>query len=147
MPVRSDYTYSSSNGNLLASVTEFDQPSEQVGLQLRPFSSTLPGEIAFDYWGPASVEKVKLTQVSDGRQSFDLNWPLIVSVEKSDDVYFASNQDFNLHEIGRTKEEALEEFQRAFLHLWRHFKNRPRTQFVGFGRRLKALFDEITAEG
>ncbi len=106
------------------------------------FSSTNPDGIDNNYYA-VIVEKIKMDRVTDGRTVLELHWPITVQIEKINDIYLASNMDFNIHEMADSREEVLRQFQISFIHFWYYYRSIDNAQLTGFGKRLKALFENI----
>ena len=139
--------YSTSNEFSIGFMTGVAYTANRIGSISSHFTSIHPGKILNDfYYEGANQENVRLTRITNGTAELELNWPLTVSVEREGNIYIASNIDFNIHEIGESKEEVIKEFQTTFIHFWNYYKGMDNNQLTGFAKRLKALFNGIVRE-
>lgn len=136
--------YSASNEFAIGFIAGATYTANAIGAISSHFTSIHPGKILYDdYYEVTDREDVRLTRITNGTIELELNWPLTVNIEREGNIYLASNIDFNIHEIGESKDEVIQEFQASFIHFWDYYKDIDDNQLIGFAKRLKALFSGI----
>ena len=114
------------------------------------FSSSQPSEDISIYGTSTKQEKLTLEKLTLEKLTLDdlllkLNWPVTIILEQDDEYFIASNEDLNIHGIGSSRQEALTDFKRSFIHFWKYYKDIKEDDVIGYAKRLKVLFNEIVS--
>jgi len=106
----------------------------------RSFTSS-PNILPYAY----SDEPRRETMETERILNIDLNRPITIEIEKNGSVFTASNNDFNIHEIGLSREEVLREFNSTFAHFVDYYQDIEESRLTGYASHLKTLFSSIVA--
>ena len=109
------------------------------------FSSSQPSEDISNYGTSAKQEKLTFEKFTFDNLLLKLNWPVTIILEQDDEYFIASNEDLNIHGIGSSRQEALTDFKRSFIHFWKYYNDIKEDDVIGYAKRLKVLFNEIVS--
>ena len=68
-----------------------------------------------------SMEPLRLTKFEFESTRFELNEPIFLTIERSEDLWVYSNDDLNLWGIGERRENALNDLNENFFYIWKEF--------------------------
>jgi hypothetical protein len=91
-------------------------------------------------------EEITIHEIIDNDKILKLSWPIFIILERDRKIFIASNEDLNIHGVGLNKEEALQDFNRSFIHFWKYYRDIHEDKTIGYAKRLKALFKEIVRD-
>jgi hypothetical protein len=84
------------------------------------------------------MDPLRLARFNDGTQRHQLQRPLIVTVEYTDDgIWIYRNEELNLWGHGERRETALEDLHANFAYLWREFAEEKNDVLDSKARQLK----------
>jgi hypothetical protein len=91
-------------------------------------------------------EKITINYIRKDDNFLELNWPLSITLDREDDLVFAINEELSIYGIGFNNTDAMDDFNRSFLHFWKYYNEISDDKVIGYARRLKVLFREIVRQ-
>lgn len=72
--------------------------------------------------------------------------PVVVSIRKEEDLYYAENENLRIFVAGKSPDEAADAFAEQLIHFYDHYKSLSPSSVTGKAQKLKQLYHKFFEE-